>query len=80
MSYKDDTIEEYYQMTFHDLMNDIPVSNIVETLKDFEKAELYLECAGIHKALSNYLFIELYGSLTEFKTDKIEFIDEEEEC
>lgn len=77
MSYKDEIIEEYYQMTFHDLMNDIPVSDVVETLKDFEKAELYLECAGIHRALKTWLFIELYSNLEEFKTNKIYFTDEE---
>jgi hypothetical protein len=53
---KHPTINEYYQLTLLDVERGKTISEVVELLREFEKGEYYLECAGIKLALEQITF------------------------
>ena len=52
----DSKIAEYFALTTYELEKGTSVEEIEEILKEYEKREMYLECAGIYNALECYKF------------------------
>jgi len=64
----------YYYLTLFDLANDADIRDIIMALKDYERKEMYEECAGMYRAIQTYKFIGDFYKITENKnlTDKIQ--------
>jgi len=53
-------IDEYYLLVIYELESGQPMEHIEIMLKDYEKKEMYLACAGINKAIEHVRFFALY--------------------
>ena len=58
--------QSFYVASLREKLDGTDLKNINIILKEFEDAELYLECAGIHKALK---FIENYNTEEELEIE-----------
>jgi thiamine monophosphate kinase len=51
IEYHHPLVEEYYLSALQDLSDGLLISDLREIMNDFEEHELYIECAGIKKAI-----------------------------
>ena len=62
--------EEYFNLCIHDIRTGLSILDLRLMLKEYEKQELYWECAGINKAIE-FITFRLMFELT--KADSKQF-------
>ena len=67
----DSKIAEYFALTTYELEKGVSVQEIEDILKEYEKREMYLECAGIYNALEVYKFTATVDIAKLVSRDKI---------
>ena len=76
-------IAEYFALTTYELERGTSVGEILVILKEYEKREMFYECAGIHQALEVYKFnlsVDLAKMYGEDKIkNNIKFIKDDKE-
>ena len=66
-------IDEFYYMAMYDLAHEITKQDLRQLMLEYERKEMYEQCAGIKRALDTYTFIGDYYKIKE-KQDKTDFI------
>jgi hypothetical protein len=66
-----DKATEHYNITLHEIEQGTTVAEIRNILKEYEAAELYEECQGIHLAIEIVAFNVLTQLIKESKKQKL---------
>ena len=66
-------IDEFYHMAMYDLAHEVTQQDLYLLLKDYERKEMYEQCAGISRALNTYKFVKDYYLIKD-NNDKSDFI------
>ena len=70
-------IDEYYLLVIYEVENGESLTDISLMLKEYEEKEMYLECAGIYKAIDHITFFAICEIITSLcldeQTDKLIF-------
>jgi hypothetical protein len=66
-----DIATEHYNITLYEIENGTSIQHLRLILKEYEAAELYEECQGIHLALEIVLFNVLTELIKQSKKQKI---------
>mgnify|MGYP003674281391 FL=1 len=53
-------IDDYYLLVIYEIERGEAIENIEIRLKEYESREMYLECAGIYKAIDHIKFFAIY--------------------
>ena len=70
-------INEYFLLVIYEVEKGEPLENILKMLKDYERKEKYLECAGIYKGIDYVSFFALCEIINHLcldeQTDNVNF-------
>jgi len=66
-------IDEFYYMAMYDLAHEVTKQDLRLLMLEYERKEMYEQCAGIKRALDTYTFIGDYYKIKE-EQDKTDFI------
>ena len=66
-------IDEFYYMAMYDLAHEVTKQDLRQLMLEYERKEMYEQCAGIKRALDTYTFIGDYYKIKE-EQDKTDFI------
>jgi len=76
------TINEYFMLTLYEIEQGTLYEDIEKMLKEYEEREMYLECAGINKAIEYSKFnslVSITKQLNEYEQlNRIKIINEDE--
>jgi len=63
-------IDEYYLLVIYEVEKGESLEDMQLMLKEYEEKEMYLECAGIHKAIDHITFFAICEIITSLCLDE----------
>ena len=67
---RDKIIDEYFLLVIYEVERGESLEQINKMLKEYEKREMYIECAGIYKAIDHITFFALFEIITSLCLDE----------
>jgi len=68
--YNSKIIDEYYLLVIYEVEKGESLEDMQFMLKEYEDKEMYLECAGIHKAIDHITFFAICEIITSLCLDE----------